>query len=278
VAGRCSARPNRTIQFYEPTMVCAANGGTPTHPSLTRRSTATSYQFGRYVQLVAPSLVYVEVQLQFLGAQGESTGSVGSGGAYCISLPPEYPLKRENPGQIDRTPLSPGTGMCYLSFGSATIPDVNVEAVPVATDPWLTLKGQEDRYFSAMVPHMLDWGTWQIPSNALTVQVSHGLNYAPLASDFEVLSYTDANTTTGPTTLYVANITSGSFDVKTRNNIGVGSAQNGVWKLRAEPPFPVSGALAGALMGPNAPWDWTKATSLTPFGNFFFTLLYETQT
>lgn len=258
------------IQFYEPTMICAANSGTPTHPSLTRVD-GHSYQFGRFVQL-SPSLVYVEIQLQFLGAQADSTGAVGSGGVYCISLPPEFPLKRTNPGQIERTPLSPGTGMSYLSFGSASVPDVNVECVPVAADPWATLNGQEDSYFSAMVPYGVEWGSNSIGA-ALTVStINHPLGYAFNAYDVDTVTF-KATSTQAIQHPYIDTITTTQFNVNVRQ-IPSTNGVNFDYKVRAEP----ATGQAGALMSPTMPWDWTKVTSITPFGNFFFTLLYETVT
>lgn len=260
------------IQFYEPTIVCAANSGTPTNPSLTRIDGHT-YQFGRFVQ-INPALVYVEIQLQFLGAQADSTGSVGSGGAYCFSLPPEFPLKRTNPGQIERVPISPGTGMCYLSFGSAAKPDVNVECVPVPADPWVTLNGQEDSYFSLMAPHCLDWGTFTMANGAAPYTVTHGLGYAFSAYDLETLVMTNTTPTNAFWPVNVPTVTTADFTVQSQNAAGPsGTTQAAAWKVRAEPPT----GQAGALVGPAVPWDWTKVSAITPFGNFFVTLLYEPQ-
>lgn len=251
------------IQFYKPTMICANNGGALTDPDLTQVD-GHSFQYGRYL-LVAPALVYVEVQIQLLGAQGGSTGALGSGGVWCISLPDEYPLKRAVPGAIDRSVLSPASGMCYLSFGSATTPDVNVEAVPVAADPWSSLNGREDRYFSAMVPYILDFGTAPGVAGA-TQTVTHDAGFAFDPRDLVNIWTADSSNNALCATA-ITSVTSTTF-VQTNHSNGIPASW---WKVRAEPPT----GQAGALISPTVPWGWDKVTSITPFGNLFFTLLYE---
>lgn len=251
------------IKLYQPKMVCAANSGTPTDPDTPY---FPGFQFGRYL-LLNPSTVYVEVQMQFVGDPSGTWNGPGTAGVYCISLPAEYPYKRSQPGQIERIPFI-GSGMCYLSI---VAPFVNVEAIPVPADPWTTLNGREDNYFSAMIPYILDWGTFTLATAASTT-VTHDAKYAFQPYDLDVIYKESRANTWWPTN--VTGITSSQFVVGVANaNPGV--AVSAAYKVRGEPPT----GQDGALMSPTAPWDWNKVNPATgPFGNFFFSFLYECQT
>ncbi len=245
-------------QRYKPQLLCAGSGG-ETQPVLDDTG-STLYQTGQYLLRPTGSIV-VEVQLQFIG-----TFSLGTGSAYVISLP--VPARRIT-GPNTSCPIPIGTGMTYISFAtSPTSVNVNCDVVPTLADPFASLSGDEDRYFQAYSPNIIDWGSSAIAGGTSSIAVTHKAGYAFNPEDIEItFTNSSANAWYPP---YVSNITSTQFTVNSRSPNAASNAGFS-YKIRGEPP---SGS-TGALMSPTVPWDWSRCTGLTPFGNFFFHLQYR---
>jgi hypothetical protein len=236
---------------YKPRMICV--GGT--NPFLDDAG-STDYITGQYLQH-PDGRVEVMVQTQFIG-----TATVGSGGPYAFSLPhPAYRLA--GAGNVDPTPI--GTGQCYLSFTPA--PNVNVDVIPTLANPSTALD-DPDYWFQAYASEILDWGTFSLSTNSVTV--THKAGFAFNAGDLTMVATSNAGNAWHPP--YVDTITSTQFTVHTRNDVvNPTAAVSHEYKVMATPP---SGS-TGALVSPTVPWDWSRFTSLGPFGNFFFHLEYR---
>jgi hypothetical protein len=239
-------------QRYRPRMICV--GGTdPT----TTDAGDIRFQTGQ-VLFLPPDHVEVIVQMQLL-----TTGSQGSGGPYAFLLP--YPAHRcAGSGNVDPTPI--GNGHAYFSFVG---PNVNVDVLPTLANP-STAVDDPDYWFQAYASNIIDWGTFTLPNSAASVTVNHKAGFAFNPEDLLLTAGNNSANAWHPP--YVDGITSTQFVVHTRNNSTQPAANVAYsYKVRAQPP---SGA-AGALISPTVPWDWSRVTSLGPFGNFFFHLQYR---
>jgi hypothetical protein len=258
--GTISNQGRDNWRVYRPSMLCAANGAV-THPVVQEAGSGVQLSpFGRWT-IDDDGLVTAEIMVQFIGST-----TIGSGSAYVWSLPVK--ARRGLPGAAVAYPL--GTGMSYFSFAGGADPRSNVQCIPTLADPWTSLGGAEDFYCQMIAPYVLDWGTGTIGTGSPSVTVNHRAKYAFSAQDVEIIP-TDASTipTTSPY-LYVTGISSTQMTVSNRGATAPsGSGATFSWKVRGEPPA------NGAYVSPTVPWDWSRFTSLGPFGNFFIQINYE---
>lgn len=235
-------------QRYRPRMICV--GGTD--PNQTDAGDIR-FQTGQWL-FHPPDTIEAIIQTQLL-----ATGGQGSGGPYAISLP--YPGRRAVAGNPDYTPI--GNGHVYFS---QVAPVVNVDVTPTLANPSTALD-DPDTWCVAYASQIIDWGTFSLSSASVTVNHKAGFAFNP--EDLILTAGSSAGNAWHPP--YVDGITSSQFVVHTRNNsTSPSSAVSYSYKIRA---FPPSGA-SGALISPTVPWDWSRVTSLGPFGNFFFRLTY----
>lgn len=217
-----------------------------------------SNQWGKY--LAVERLIIVQAQLDFTG-----TFVIGSGGPWTMSLP--FPVKRPVADTAAVTPI--GSAMCYFSI---TEPFTNIMAVAVPADPWVSLNGQHDRYVQFVAPYITSWGTATIVAGGTNTTVTHRLGFTPNASDIYI---TPTNWQSGAVfnmlPISIDTITTTTFRMKAQTTAPNATAMTYNWKAVAEPPT----GQGGNVVGPNVPFDWSRSTSISPFGNFFVNLAYE---
>lgn len=245
---------------YRPRLLTAGSGG-ETQPFIPDSQTPV-VPFGRY-NIIDHALAIVEIQISLTG----SALVLGTGSAYVLSLP--FPANRWT-GEGASSPVPLGVGMCYISGTAA--PFVNVPTTITLADPYASLAGQEDLYVQCYCPYILSWGgepaVFPVNLAGGVKTITHQCGYAPRAEDIDVTFLDAANVSAGAGVPRILNITSTTFDVVAGSTATAGFE----WKVRGKPPT----GQAGALMGPNTPWDWTHAApSVGSFGNIFLQLAYE---
>lgn len=258
--GLLAGLTSRTWSRYEWDMVVTNDD--PAGAGLTQPTFDTyngRYQFGRYMDL--NGLIVVQAQVSYVGST-----TVGSGGPYAFKLP--VPARRSTPDTAVWEPI--GAAMCYFSI---TGPYVNVPVTPILARPYKSLQGRHDSYCQFIAGRVVSWGSVDInaiaPSGRETI--SHRVGMTPQASDIQLvpMSYTG---TQNVNPYWVDTIGSSTFEVHTYNNNGSGGGVLDLgWKIDAEP----AAGVGGNLVGPYVPFDWSRFTSLSPFGNFFIELVYE---
>lgn len=214
-----------------------------------------TYQYGRYQQDLGTGWVTGQVQVEMI-----ANTTLGSGDNYIFSLP--VPAVRLVPDTTDPHPI--GAAMCYWSFSPA--PNQNMPCVATLANPTAGLNA--DTWFQIYAPEILAQGTGSLLATGVATTVSHGLNYAPNAEDIQI-AFTGTTIPNTSAWAYISNITSTTFDVRTRTAPSASCAFS--WIIRGVP----GSQTGGALVGPYVPWAWSRFTSLGPFGNIFVQFAYQ---
>lgn len=223
-----------------------------------------SYQFGRYV-IEDDGLVVAEIQAQLIGTS--QVGGNNSGERFVFRLPLKA-KRMTGPGTVCPVPI--GTAMSYFSF---TAPNVNVQCTPTLADPLLSLGGDEDYYCQLYAPYFLNWGTDSIANGAAASgAIDSACKFLPGNAAEITATCTNGNVGVGTPFLFLDNFGSGgTFRANTR---AATTAQLDFgWKARLEPV--VGSTTSAPRVGAYYPFDWSRFTSLGPFGNMFVSLQYE---
>lgn len=260
-------------KYYRPVCATAGSSGLvqPSFDAGPTLANGNPYQFGRYVRDPDTNFVTAEIQFATVGAT-----TLGEGAAWVFSLP--VPARRtvELDASTRNCPVPIGTGLCYWSF--VPVPNANVPCIVTLADAFPSLAGGEDSWVQLYAPYILSWGSESTRSgtDAVTARAGFPVN----ARDVEIVQ-TNGALTAAQSCPVVTTSSDTTFTVRNRAGSAPGSAWTFDWKIRAEPPAGQTGALVGPGTVSAAdrigcvPWDWSRFTSLGPFGNVFIQLGYE---